>query len=501
MTSKLFSAVKTNDLRGENNMPTNSTSGNAVLDAFAKLGAMRKSSESDILNLYASAWREDRLLALKLAFYNRDIRGGQQERRSFRIILKWLVENDPEAVKKNIHLVPEYGRWDDLFVLFDTQLENFMIGYIWGSLRGELANKLLSKWMPREGKKNDAYAQKFMKSFGLSPSEYRHLLAGNTQVVETQMCKNQWDSIKYEHVPSVAMKNYRKAYSKHDPTGFVKFLGDVKKGVKTIHATTLFPSDLVEKVFEYMHFQDQKRDYSGSRMIYRNVWNMGTVPQVEKDTIQALWNALPNWVTDGKTFLPLADVSHSMVMYGGKPSALSVAIALSIYLAERNPSIFKNEFVTFSGKPELQTLKSNDLFENVFNMSNTYWQENTNFAAVFDLILGKAVENKLSPEDMPDMLLVLSDMQFDQASGGDWNKNSLQMIQAKYNRAGYTVPEIVYWNLRDSIGVAAKQDSRGVALVSGYSPSIMKSLFGTIETPLDIMLKTLNSARYEPVTI
>jgi len=498
--SRLRNAFTTNDVRGENGMPTNSTSGSYLLDLFAKKGAARTEPVLSLVDLFKKGFQEDNLLATKFMFYNRDIRGGQGERRSFRAFLKWMAVNHPDIVKKNIHLIPEYGRWDDLFELFDTSLEEYMMGFVWRNLQDNPeVSGLVAKWLPREGKKLHSFAMKFMSAWELSPKQYRELLAGNTHVVETLMCQKKWGDIKYEQVPSVSMKNYRKAFSKHDPDGFVAYLGDVKKGVKTIHAAALNPADLVEEAFKYIQFTDQMRGTGGTSM-WKNKYRMLDVPQTDRDALNAQWKALPNWMVDGKSILPICDESRSMSMFGGKPSGLSAAVATTIYVAERNPSIFHNEYITFSKTPAFRTIESDDFIQNVYDVADTQWQENTDLAAVFTLVLQRAVGAKLPPEEMPGTLLIISDMQFDTADSG-WNQSALQMIDKKYESAGYSRPQIVFWNVRDSIGVAAKSDSKGVALVSGYSPSIMKQLCGTIETPMDIMLKTLNSERYSAVTL
>ena len=131
-------------------------------------------------------------------------------------------------------------------------------------------------------------------------------------------------------------------------------------------------------------------------------------------------------------------------------------------------------------------------------MKTAQWDMNTNLEAVFRLILSKAIAGKVSEENMPSEILILSDMQFDQAIRNN-DASAMDMIRGMYSQAGYTVPNIIFWNLRTSSGVPVKFDESGTALVSGFSPSIMKSLLGGSITPMNMMLSVLDSERYSVV--
>jgi len=472
MSSKLFdNRYQTKDTYTENGMPTNSSSGSWVVDLFFKMGASRNTSEGSLESLLMNAWAEDPALTIKAVFYNRDIRGGQGERRSFRIFLKWLAYNQLEVLLKNINLVPEYGRWDDLFGLLgiQPQLDEAIHGLIWYNLVTK-PNKLLAKWMPRENKKGHDYAIHFMKVYGLSPEQYRQLLVRNTEVVETLMCQKRWEDIKYAQVPSVAMNKYRKAFSKQDATRFTAWIQDVKSGKSKVNASAIFPHDIVRKVY-------------------------GGYGREDADAVQIQWDALPNYLEPGKQVLPICDVSGSM---SGDP--MLICIALGIYLAERNVGIFQNEFITFSDRPTFTVLKGKNLYEKVNQLSRADWNGSTDIEKVFNTILFRANGAKLNAEDMPDTILILSDMQFNQCIQNA-SDSALEMMRKKYETAGYKMPNIVFWNLRDSTGVPAKVTESGVALVSGFSPSIMKQVLSDDLSPMGVLVKTLMSERYAPVTL
>jgi hypothetical protein len=409
-------------------------------------------------------------------FYNRDMRGGQGERRSFRIMFRWLCENRPEIAVKNIPNVPFYGRWDDLLLAVDTTVEPVALDYIAHSL--QLGDKLCAKWMPREGKHFNELSKRLRKYMGLSPKDYRKMLAGNTSVVENFMCKNAWGKIDYNHVPSVASTKYRSAFGKHDHERYAAWLESLSKpeSGNKIHADAIFPHSLVNAYIKDWNYY--LNDSRGNLDL----------------TVEAQWKALPDYVPDGASFIPVCDLSGSMQ---GEP--MCVSASLGIYLSERNKGPFKDAYITFSAIPSLQVV-TGTLRDRLIGMKLGSIAENTNLEAVFRLILSKAVDARLSAEDMPQTILIISDMQFDHCIENKSN-TAMDMIRRMYSETGYTVPNVIFWNVRTSSGVPVKAGEGGVALVSGFSPSVMKNLLSGEITPEKIMLKTLLDPRYERVVI
>lgn len=449
-------AMQTKDVVTENGMPAHSTTGQGVLDFFSKSGASRKSSEKEILSLFQSALSEDSLNAKRALFYARDIRGGQGERRLFRTILRDLAVNDPESLINNLPLIPKYGRWDDLMVLEGTPLEKVAVGLWAQALRDQ--NGLAAKWAPRSG----PWFAFLRRALELNAGDYRRLIARLTKVVETQMCENEWNEINYSHVPSVASLRYRKAFYRHDQERYKEFVKKAKKGEVKIHSGVLYPSDLVKHYF---------------------VWN----PKKD-ETVEAQWTQLPNWLENNEGgILPIADVSGSM---SGQP--MEVSVGLGIYLAERLNGTFKGVLCTFSENPTFFKLTGTSLLKNVEIVKNAHWGMNTDFSKVFQILLRRAQDNNVPEHDMPKKILVISDMQFNQCSQYP-SATGLESIRKQYQSAGYELPEIVFWNVRASSGQPAKKNDKGVQLVSGYSPSIMKSILASKPqaTPLDLMYETL----------
>jgi len=225
--------------------------------------------------------------------------------------------------------------------------------------------------------------------------------------------------------------------------------------------------------------------------------------KTELDLVQKQWEALPNFVGDAN-ILPLVDVSGSMSCaaggHGSKSglTCMEVAVSLGLYLADKNEGKFKDTFLTFSDNPELLHLKGN-INQKIDQMVKSNWAMSTNLHKAFAKILDVAVQGGVPQEEMPAMVLILSDMQFNACVKHD--DSAMQMIARKYKEAGYTLPKVVFWNLNAVYGNApVKFDTSGTALVSGFSPAVVKPLLaGDLETftPESVMLKTIMDDRYK----
>lgn len=451
----------------ENGAVTFTDSGSALLNFYAQAGAMRKNPDK-ALELFKKAFGEDRLKAIRILFYLRDVRGGQGERDLFRTCLEWIGQNYHEVFEEIIEYISEYGRWDDMF--FDNPK---VIEYIMTQLaedRDSETPSLLAKWMPTinaSSPKTRAKARWFAEKFGWTDIQYRHAIRNirkQIKTVEEKMSGKKWEDIDYSHVPSQASRIYRNAFRKHDEDRYNSFIEKAEKGEVKINASTLYPYQIYESV---------QRDYS--------------------KTLEALWNQLPDY-TQGKNALVVADVSGSM---SGQP--MSVSVSLALYFAERNQGYFEDCFITFSGNPKLQKIRGASLRERMNNLEQADWEMNTNLQAVFDLVLDTAVDNNIDESELPETIYIISDMEFDSACEDHTN---MEVIKAKYLEAGYRCPNLVFWNVnaRSGENLPARHNDQGVALVSGLSPVIFKMAVEN-KSPVEVMEDTINSERYAPITI
>ena len=173
---------------------------------------------------------------------------------------------------------------------------------------------------------------------------------------------------------------------------------------------------------------------------------------------------------------------------------MDISVSLGIYFFFLNESVFKNAFITFSEKPKLQHLVGT-LTQRIRQLETAEWGTNTNLLSIFDLILNAAATNKLSNDDLPTMLVIISDMEFDAACK---NQTNFEFIKDQFESCGYKMPSLVFWNVNGREGnVPANTNDKNVALVSGSSPVTIKSILGAKEiTPIEVMMSTLNHERY-----
>jgi hypothetical protein len=460
--SKLVNAMRQKDSYTANGAVTHSTSLDAVVDMFYLAGASRSMPEQSIINVFTKAFAQNPELALKCLYWSRDVRGGAGERRFFQTIMKHLLTTDRDLYDYLAGFIPEYGYWKELF-LFETPNEH-TLNWMRNVLQDPKDNQggLLAKWFPRKG----AWFVSMHKFANLTPKQFRKLLVEKTKVVETQMCNREWSGIEYSKIPSQAFQRYKNAFKKRDEIRFTQFLQAAVKGEVKINSATLFP---------YQLYQSYNRGENAT-------------------AINAQWQNLPDYVREG-SFIPVCDVSGSMT---GMP--MDISVSLGVYLSERNRSIFKDAFITFSSTPKLQYLKGT-VVDRFRQLRRAEWGMSTNLQAVFELILSKAVENQLSSEDLPGTILIISDMEFNFATENN-KKSNFEAIQKKFAKAGYTMPKLVFWNVNGREGnVPVSADTADVALVSGASPAIVENvLAGKDFTPRGIMLETLGKDRYQKIS-
>ena len=478
----LLSAMQTKDSRTENGMLTNSSSLNHCVDLFFQIGAMRGQDKQRLINSFTKAFGENPLTAMKLLFWARDIRGGAGERQIFKDIITYLAANRGEVMRKNMHLVTEFGRWDDLLVFIGTPLEKDALGLISSGLSNK--NGLAAKWLPRPNVSNTTakmQANVIRKHLGLTPKEYRKMLVELSNTVEQLMCGGDWAKIDYNKLPSKAMSTLMKAFSKHDKDRFGAYINSLEKGEAGVKINTgaVYPYDIIKSL--------RAGQASGAN---------------------AQWNALPNFLEGSQErFIPVVDVSGSMYWPESKVTgdlyAGDIAQSLGLYISERNLGPFKDAVISFSESPKLSIL-SGSLSERYGQLRGIGVGGSTNLQAVFRLILNKAKESNVPESEMPTMVLILSDMEFNQGSSRYVDNTSQEMIERMYSEAGYTCPKVVYWNLasRGDKNKPVHFDKSGTALVSGFSPSILSNLLGGKEmTPYSMMMNVIDSERYAGVTV
>ena len=498
---------ETNEAYTENGALAFNSTNSSLLDLFGTIGALRNRPSLDVIDKFTKAYSEDKLLAMKMLFYARNIRGGLGERKVFRTIIRYMANTHPDVMKKNINLVPFFGRWDDLYEFAGTPLEDAAFEFINVQLAidevfmgHQKPISLMAKWLKSTSGvsvESAKLGKLTAKKLGLTYKEYRQKLSklrSYLNIVETNMSNDKWNEIVYREVPALAMKKYRNAFKNHNLVEFKEYIEKVKSGEETIKAATLYPYNIMESAC-------LRDDYNGKLRL--RTWD---------EILEEQWKALPNYVEGENNIMVMADTSGSM---NGRPLATSVGLA--IYFAERNKGPYKDKFITFAGQPKYIELKGTNLMEKVACIPEINTR-NTNIEAAFNLILDTAINNKLPQESLPKAIIIISDMEFDSAADTDadnyWRRSSSNEVTAKHNKLmedlndkfsanGYKMPKIIYWNVDSRNDIYhATCEQHNVAMVSGQSTSTFKTVLKSIdEDAFEMMLNTLSDPMYDLVEV
>ena len=475
-----------------------------VYTLFAMGAAYRSRSDADCILLFKNAFEEDETLALKCLFYIRDCRGGQGERRFFRVCMRWLAKNYPERAAALAEYVPEYGRYDDWFkIYFGTPVEGQVIKMMKSQLSTDMfckknAVSLLAKWMPSENassKETIKMAKEIRIAFGISAKEYRQMLSklrAKINVLERLMSANRWDEIEFDKIPSKAGLVYKNAFARRDIIA-KKYERFAKDKTTKVNASTLYPYEVVAKAMQHMRRGGWYSNYSLD------------IDEVDRAMINKYWENLPDYL-DGKdcSMMCVVDTSGSMVR-SDAAAPINVAISLGLYCAERAGGPFKNHYISFSSRPQLIKTEGVDFVDKVYRIFRTNLCENTNLEAVFDLLLATAKKPGVNAWDIPKTIVVISDMEIDSGSGSYWGSNGrrwtkesasteMETIRKKWAAAGLKMPKLVYWNV-DARNSTILDSGPNVTFVSGMSPVIFQQVL-TGKTGYDLMIDTICSKRY-----
>ena len=490
----------TNYTRTENGALTHKTTRSDLLDMFAMGAAMRNRSEADVILMFRKAFAENPVYALKCLFYIRDVRGGQGERRFFRVVIKDMAsqQNTRDAIKRNMELIPEFGRWDDLYAFVGTPLEADAFTVIKKQLALDVQCKtpsLLAKWLKSENassRETTRLGNITRRYMDMTHKEYRKVLAvlrTRINIVEKLMSENRWDEIEFDKIPSKAGLIYKNAFARRDiiKAKYEKFAKDENTKV---NAGALYPYEVVEKA---MRAAFQRPDNTDRLMVNK------------------YWANLADYF-NGSSLNALAMVDTSGSMSG---TPMNVAISLGLYCAERAGGPFANHYISFSSAPQLIECEGIDFVDKVERIRRTNLCENTNIEAAFDMLLHTALANNVPQKDMPENIIVISDMEFDEATGdtmGYWGRHKhntsqltkanadtlLEGIAKEWQAEGYEMPHLIFWNVDARQANVPMIGNGRVSYVSGFSPSIFQTIM-TGKTGYDLMMECLNGERYAAI--
>ena len=499
MTNTFMNAMKNeaNYTFTENGAITHRTTKSDLLDMFALGGSMRKRSDEDVILMFRKAFAENPTYALKCLFYLRDVRGGQGERRFFRLCMKDLAINHVEDARRNLRHVPEFGRWDDMYLFVGTPLEKEAFNFMKGQLALDVNSttpSLLAKWLKSENtssQKSRELAQKTRIAFGMNHKQYRKTLAllrERINIVERLMSENRWDEIEFDKIPSKAGLIYKNAFARHDiermKNEAVQSYADFAKDTtKKVNAEVLNPVDIANQIFSH----GWKKPSETDRLMWDKYWA----------NLKDYYNGRE------ENGIAICDVSGSMT---GQP--MNAAVSMSAYIAERGKGPFKNHFITFSGNPALVEFEGVDTFDKFHRAIRADWGGSTNVEAALDLMLNTAIANNVPAEDMPTRLYIFSDMEFNGCmtcgapTSGRWgggtrvsNPDTLfETIAKRWAVRGYELPKVIFWNLDARQNNIPALGGR-FSYVSGFSMNMVETILSG-KDGYDLMMDKLNTERY-----
>ena len=495
----------TNYTRTENGALTHKSTRSDLLDLFAMGAAYRNRSDADVINLFKNAYIENPTYALKCLFYIRDIRGGQGERRFFRLCMWWLAHNHQEVVKRILQFVPEFGRWDDMYIFVDTPCEEEAFQVMKKQFALDLECKtpsLLAKWLKSENtssKESRKLGTLTRHYFHMTSRQYRKtlsILRERINVLERLMSENRWDEIEFDKIPSKAGIIYKNAFARHDlerENADVQTYADfAKDDTKTVNTKTLYPYECVAEALKLF-----------------NVYRWGK-PIANEETnrlmINKYWDNLTDYFNNASfNGIAVVDTSGSMTGFGRPSDPINVAISLGLYCAEHNSGPFANHYISFASQPQLIRTEGVDFCDKVERIYRTNLVDNTNIEAVFDLLLYIALQPHTDKKDIPQNIIIISDMEFDEAvdswrgTTGVNSKNIdtlLESIAARWASYGLDMPGLIFWNVDARQNNIPMIGNGRISYVSGFSPIIFETIMSG-KTGYELMMEKLNSKRYD----
>ena len=497
-------ANATNYTYTENGAVTHKTTKSDLLDMFAMGAAMRTRSDEDVILMFRKAFKENPVYALKCLFYIRDVRGGQGERRFFRVVMKDLAKFDTAAARRNLKFVPEFGRWDDLYVFVGTPLETDALQIMKDQLALDVECKtpsLLAKWLKSENTssvESRRLGNITREFFGMSHKQYRKtlsILRERINVLERLMSEGRWDEIEFDKIPSKAGMKYKNAFARHDleraKNENVQTYADfAKDNTKKVNAKALYPYECVHQALNIM----------GNQQGWSSRGHHVALDDTQRLMTNKYWDNLADYF-NGATFngIALVDTSGSM---SGTP--IEVAISLGLYCAEKNQGAFANHFISFESNPHWIETSGVDFCDKVYRITGAEWGGSTNVEAAMDLILNVAKQNGCSQDEIPQNLVIISDMEFNYCvtsnnyGRGNVNDTLFEKIAAKYRANGYEMPHVIFWNVNARQANIPMLGNGNVSFVSGFSPSIFETIMSG-KTGYDLMMEKLDSERYAQI--
>lgn len=527
MTNSFLKALYQYDTYTENGAVSHSTTGSALLNYFAKSGTFRRRKLEETFADLGELWAESPKITLQIIFYNRlitrQIKGqhatelvqsGQGSKSEFRNALVWLARYQPEALKKNLALIPYVGTWKDLWHqdVLDELPRKDVYDLIELALMEEYQQPLIAKYLPRirskantfneRHQKLNSFAYGLIKHLGWTPAEYRKFKAsGKSHEFQRKMCANQWNEIPYKEIPGRALNQLAVKPGKDGKTAFQRH-GIEDDYVKWLQKQPT--AKFTGYVYELLKGVSRNMSLAQKVTLDKQFDGLIALAKRDKTITENVWCALD---TSGSMTAPVADTS-----------AFNICLSLGIYFSTLNQGAFKDHVIMFDSKSQIKKL-SGSFSDKVLQLlsATTAWGS-TNFESVIDEIVRVRNKNPEIPvKDFPTTLIVVSDMQFNPVGANA--ETNYESAMRKLRQAGLPKMRIVWWWVTSrGQDFPSQMNDQGVIMIGGFDGSIVSQLLGesprtarsttgektsvpVTATPVDAMLKVLNQEILQQIRI
>lgn len=442
----------------------------------------RNATEEEIIENFRRIFYSGTSYSIKLLFFIRDKVNGLGERRVFRVLLNYLGNEHPKYIENNLTLIPKYGRWDDLYSLFNTKVEDAVIDLFRNQIQIDInSNKpsTLGKWLKSENtssKESRSFGNKTRRLLGYSPKEYRRLLSSlrrKIDIVETNISRREYSKINYENLTELNIKKYKKAFLKNDKADYEKFkLENPKKAF-------IFKS--LENIIS----------------IIRETLNNPGINSIEDMYLKNLEYLIDKNIKDLNTFedtLIINGIEGELIQ--NKNRYFDILISTILLYNKLNLNSFKNYYMSFKNNPKFNKLTSTDYIGSIKSMSKNNINYNMDLNSALDLLLFTSIKKNLKPEAIPKSIMFIYN------KSEDISFNNLKFISEKWINSGFEMPKIKLWNLKDLSSKFSISYKDSVVIISGYNKYIWKYILESREIKnSNIIIDKFNNIQYNDLII
>lgn len=443
----------------------------AMQEFIENISYLRNAPEEEIINSFRLILFMDEEESIKFLFFIRSIKNGLGERRIFRVLINYLAKEHTDIMEDKIRIIPKYGRWDDLYALFDTPLEEKGISLIKSQIQRDLSSKhpsTLGKWLKSENtssKDSRALGYKTRVLLNYSSKEYRKLLSTlrrKLNIIENNLSSKKYSKINYENISRVSINKYKKAFYENDIVNYNVYLKN------RVYAEPILPN----KIIYYL------KTYTDKDILNRRIENI-LFHIIIKD-VDILDDSL---IINGLVEEESTDI-------------LSLLIFTIVLYKKINLNVFKNYYISFKKNPKFNKLSDSNVIDIVNNIYNNYTNFNVDLSSALDLILFTLLKKNLSIDLCPKSVLYIYN------NTEDIEFCISEELKEKWLKSGFDIPKIKLWNLKkldENFSIKYKDD---LIKISGYNKNIWTYLLESKEiNNSKVILDKYNKIKFQDIII